>query len=227
MEYEKQRLEAFSDGVIAIIITIMVLSIPLPDAFDFGSVMHLLFTIFVYLLSFIVVGAFWNQHHQIFSYLDKITARLIAYNLVFLFFLSLIPILTKWVMENPGVMIPVICYDIAYLLTSLSYMFIFNYVIRNSSDEEIVRMRELRIQARQRLEDGKKNKEVPGDFSWVRFFITAIVVVCAIGVSVAVPTISTLFLLGLPVASSVGNLLFEEYKRKNPPKVKTRKGMPE
>ncbi|MCL2884383.1 MAG: TMEM175 family protein [Oscillospiraceae bacterium] len=86
MQLTKHRLESFSDGVIAIIITIMVLSIPLPPSFAAGDILKFLLSIFIYLVSFIVVGSFWNSHHRVFLMVEQPTARISAYNLLYLFF---------------------------------------------------------------------------------------------------------------------------------------------
>jgi len=209
MELSKQRLEAFSDGVIAIIITIMVLSIPLPDDFDSNSVMKLMYSFFVYFISFIVVGSFWVQHHRIFSYIDKVTGKILTLNLLYLFFLSLIPILTKWVMQNPGEIIPAIGYDIAYLVVNITYVFIFHHVVHCSKHEMMKRFKSEHIK-----ENRWKSKSNPTmKFSLIRFS-SPIIVLGSIIVSFYWPGVSTIFLLGVPVVVSVISLLFDEQKRK-------------
>ena len=200
MKLSKQRLEALSDGIIAIIITIMVLSIPLPPAFDRSSLLQLAETLVIYFISFIVVGSFWSQHSIIFYYINNISGKVTWINLLFLFFLSLIPIFTKWVMENPSNIIPAVGYNVVYLFVNLSYLLIFEYIICNSEHEGIKKVRESRADSR------KRN-------SVFRFFITLIIIITAIVVSVYVPKISGTFLLIFPVLSSALNLLLEDYRR--------------
>lgn len=213
LKYPKQRLEAFSDGVIAIIITIMVLNIPVPNTFDFESIKTLLFTIFVYFLSFIVVGAFWNQHHRILSFIDGVNTKLLVFNLLFLFFLSLIPIFTKWVMFNPGEHTPVIGYALVYLLTVFSYMLMLRIIISESSDEKIIKMREQHAKNRI-LRKNTDTQNIYGILVWLRFFIATAAIILMVFISIAFPKTSTIFLLGLPVLSSIVNLFFDNYRRK-------------
>ena len=200
MKLSKQRLEALSDGVIAIIITIMVLSIPLPADFDRSSLLKLGETFIIYFISFIVVGSFWSQHSRIFSYIDNISGKVTWTNLLFLFFLSLIPIFTKWVMENPENIIPSLCYNITYLFVNLSYLFIFDYIIHNSEHEGIKRIR------------GKRTKAQKNN-SALRLLITLAVIIAAVVVSIYIPGIPGTLLLIFPVVSSALNLLMEDYRR--------------
>ena len=198
-----QRLEALSDGVIAIIITIIVLGVPLPDSLNSEGILKLLGTFFIYFISFIVVGSFWNQHNHIFSYINQIANMFIWFNLMFLFFLSLIPIMTKWVMENPGELTPAIGYNVVYLLVNFTYVFIFGFVIHNSEKEEILKLR---------TNKKKLGKSFPNEFLWLRFIISAIIILISIILAIYIPRLSTVFLLALPVASSLANLLFEGSK---------------
>jgi len=208
MEISKKRLESFSDGVIAIIITIMVLNIPLPKAFGFNSILNFLGTVFIYFLSFVVVGYFWNRHHISFSYIKTVSAKMIWYNLLFLFFLSLIPVLTKWVMENPNNITPAIGYDIAYLCVNLMYMLIFRMAVRGSDNEFIVNMRD----SREKFIKDENHKRVQSRFIKI-FFLTVIAVVAVIIVSI-IFRFSSYVLLGLPVLFSLINLVFENPRHK-------------
>ncbi|HKX87139.1 MAG TPA: TMEM175 family protein, partial [Flavobacterium sp.] len=96
----KNRLEAFSDGVLAIIITIMVLELKIPDGTNFEALLQL-FPIFVsYILSFIYVGIYWNNHHHMMHTVKKVTGGILWANLHLLFWLSLIPFATAWIGEH-------------------------------------------------------------------------------------------------------------------------------
>ncbi|MCL2493037.1 MAG: TMEM175 family protein [Clostridiales bacterium] len=192
----KSRLEAFSDGVIAIVITIMVLSIPLPPSFKGQDLLQFLLAIFIYFISFIVVGSFWSAHHRMFTYIEKVTTKIVWSNLFYLFFLSLIPILTKWVIENPGALLPAIGYDVIYVLVNLCYMLIFRMII--SGNYNIKKIREKR---REEVERAKR--EAPPGATWIRFVVMGGCAALIIAMSILIPAISTFFLLGLPVVFSL------------------------
>ena len=209
MKLSKNRLEAFSDGVIAIIITIMVLSIPLPASFAAEKILAFLLTIFIYLVSYVVVGSFWNIHHHVFARMEKVTGKVVTYNLAFLFFLSLIPIFTRWVMENPGVMVPAIAYDLAYVLSSLCSVLIFRAALDTETREKMVKMRERQKHARG--EQTGQGSPPPG-VTWIRFAGIAAAAAVIIALSLAVPAVSTVFLLGLPVVFSVANVIADGTK---------------
>lgn len=214
MKLSKQRMEAFSDGVIAIIITIMVLNIPLPGRFDFNGIMELLISISIYFVSFVVVGAFWNQHHKIFNYIEDVTHNVVWINLLFLFFLSLIPIFTKWVMENPKRIIPVIGYDIVYLFVNLSYMLMFTNMMHNSKSEEIKLLFNKREEGKKQAMEQAGRSDLPSRLWWLRFMIIVAVIAGTVAVSIVLPGVATVILLGLPVFSSATGLLFDRYKHR-------------
>ncbi|WP_051881951.1 TMEM175 family protein [Chryseobacterium soli] len=96
----KSRLEAFSDGVLVIIITIMVLEIKVPETANWQGVTHLIPTLVSYILSFAVVGVYWNNHHHLLHALKKVSSAMMWTNLNLLFWLSLIPFGTKWMGET-------------------------------------------------------------------------------------------------------------------------------
>ncbi len=97
---EKNRLEAFSDGVIAIIITIMVLELKAPHGTELADLKELLPVFLSYLLSFVYVGIYWNNHHHLFQSTKKVTGSILWANLHLLFWLSLFPFTTAWIGEN-------------------------------------------------------------------------------------------------------------------------------
>ncbi len=205
MMLSKQRLEAFSDGVIAIIITIMVLSIPLPETTDLEGILAFLGSIFIYFISFVIVGSFWNQHHKAFAYVEEVTNTVIWVNLLYLFFLSLIPILTNWVLQYPDEIVPVICYDIVYLLVNISYVIIFKYIIKTSNHKSVRAMRRLRRFKSQKPKPLTKQELDP----LRRFAVTAIIIVGVITYALFQTHFYTEILIALPVISSVTNLLFD------------------
>ncbi len=117
----KGRLEAFSDGVIAVIITIMVLEFKPPHGTDLRALAELWPTFVAYVLSFVYVGIYWNNHHHMFQIARRIDGRTMWANLHLLFWLSLIPFATAWVGEAPNAAIPLALYGTLLLLCALAY----------------------------------------------------------------------------------------------------------
>lgn len=117
----KGRLEAFSDGVIAIIITIMVLELKVPHGVDFEAIRPLFPVFMSYLLSFVFVGIYWNNHHHLMQAAQKINGSILWANMHLLFWLSLIPFSTGWMGENGFAALPVALYGIILLFAAISY----------------------------------------------------------------------------------------------------------
>ena len=115
------RLEAFSDGVFAIIITIMVLELKVPHGADLAALRPLLPIFLSYLLSFVFLGIYWNNHHHMLHAVKQISGVNLWANLHLLFWLSLIPFTTGWMGENNFAATPVAAYGIVLLLTSIAY----------------------------------------------------------------------------------------------------------
>jgi len=124
----KNRLEAFSDGVLAIIITIMVLELKVPRGADLATLAGLLPIFLSYLLSFVYVGIYWNNHHHLFHATHRVTAAVLWSNLHLLFWLSLLPFATAWMGQNQFAPLPTALYGVVLLLAALAY-FILQQVI--------------------------------------------------------------------------------------------------
>ena len=119
---DKGRLEAFSDGVIAIIITIMVLEIATPKGSDIVALESILPRLMSYAISFVFVGIYWNNHHHLLNLVTRVNGRLLWANLLFLFVLSLVPVATDWIDVTGFAMVPTTAYVVLNMLVSLSYM---------------------------------------------------------------------------------------------------------
>lgn len=117
----KGRLEAFSDGVIAIIITIMVLELKVPHGAEWASLQSLWPVFLSYVLSFIYVGIYWNNHHHLINTVTQVTGAALWSNLHLLFWLSLLPFVTGWVGENHFAALPLACYGFVLFMCSVSY----------------------------------------------------------------------------------------------------------
>src|SRR5882762_1289019 len=118
----KQRLEAFSDGVIAILITIMVLELKVPQGTDWAALRPLLPVFLTYVLSFVNIGIYWNNHHHLLQAADHINGRILWANMHLLFWLSLIPLVTGWMGENHFAPIPTAVYGIVVLASGIAYI---------------------------------------------------------------------------------------------------------
>lgn len=117
----KNRLEAFSDGVIAIIITIMVLELKVPHATDLQALAPLWPVFLSYVLSFIYVGIYWNNHHHLMHAVHAISGRILWANLHLLFWLSLIPFVSGWMGENHFATLPVAAYGFVLFMCAVAY----------------------------------------------------------------------------------------------------------
>jgi uncharacterized membrane protein len=118
---EKNRLEALSDGVLAIIITIMVLEFKTPATGDWTGLASILPTLLSYLLSFIYIGIYWNNHHHMIKLADEVTGGILWANLHLLFWLSLVPFMTRWMDESGFAVVPVFIYGVNLLLAAVAY----------------------------------------------------------------------------------------------------------
>lgn len=119
---DKGRMEAFSDGVIAIIITIMVLGITAPEGDRLADLLGLLPAIAAYAVSFIGVGTYWNNHHHLLKLVNRVNGRMLWSNLAFLYVLSFFPLATDWMQKTGFAALPTTCYVIVNMLVSVSYM---------------------------------------------------------------------------------------------------------
>ncbi len=125
----KTRLEAFSDGVIAILITIMVLELRIPEGADWDAVRPIVPVFITYILSFVVVGIYWNNHHHLIHAADRMTAGVMWANLHLLFWLSLIPFATGWMGRNNFAPLPTAVYGVVLLLAAIAYTILARTII--------------------------------------------------------------------------------------------------
>jgi uncharacterized membrane protein len=124
-----QRLEAFSDGVLAIIITIMVLELRVPHATGFQALRPLFPVFLSYVLSFVYVGIYWNNHHHMLHVTERVDGGILWANLHLLFWLSLVPFVTAWMGENHFVSLPMALYGFVLLMAAVAYMILQRAII--------------------------------------------------------------------------------------------------
>ena len=146
---DKGRLEAFSDGVFAIIITIMVLELRVPDKGNFAALYPLLPKFGSYVLSFIFVGIYWTNHHHLWQAVEKINGSILWANLHLLFWISLFPFATSWIGESSFATVPVALYGLILWLAALAYYLMVRALMAAHDDDSLL------INA---LGDGKKER---------------------------------------------------------------------
>ncbi|NQY31268.1 MAG: DUF1211 domain-containing protein [Flavobacteriaceae bacterium] len=132
MEMTSERLEAFSDGVLAIIITIMVLELEAPKEYTIEALIEILPTFISYMVSFLYVSVYWVSHHQLFKIAKKINGQILWTNLNLLFWLSIIPFTTNWIGDgnHHTDIVPVILYGFILLMSQLSFLFLRNSIVK-------------------------------------------------------------------------------------------------
>ena len=127
----KNRLEAFSDGVIAIIITIMVLELRVPHGDGLAALQPLIPVFFCYALSFVFLGIYWNNHHHMLHAVQKVNGLILWANLHLLFWLSLTPFVTSWMGENHFASWPVALYGMVLLMAAIAYYILAHALMRH------------------------------------------------------------------------------------------------
>src|SRR5579863_1691783 len=133
------RLEAFSDGVIAILITIMVLELKVPEGAQFRSLIPVIPLFLNYALSFIYLGIYWNNHHQLLHACDRVTGAILWANLNLLFWLSLIPVTTAWMSQNHNDTAPSVLYGADLLMAAVAYFILEQLIIASQGDASLLR----------------------------------------------------------------------------------------
>jgi TMEM175 potassium channel family protein len=132
------RLEAFSDGVLAIIITIMVLEMKVPHAVELAALQPVLPHFLSYVLSFIYLGIYWNNHHHLFQAAKQVSGGILWANLYLLFWLSLFPFTTDWMGENHLASTPTAVYGFVLLMAAIAYYVLQRAIIAKQGDDSIL-----------------------------------------------------------------------------------------
>ena len=132
------RMEAFSDGVIAILITIMVLELPVPHSTDWAALRGVWPVLLSYVLSFVYLGIYWSNHHHMLQATDRVSGVILWANLHLLFWLSLIPFTTAWMGENSLAAAPVAAYGIVLLAAAVAYFVLQQLIIRDQGPPSLL-----------------------------------------------------------------------------------------
>ena len=134
----KSRIEAFSDGVIAIIITIMVLEFKRPDGVTPAALLPVMPHVAIYALSFVYVGIYWNNHHHLFHSVKSVSGAVLWANLHLLFWLSLVPFVTGWMGGNFFAPLPVVLYGVLLLMCGGAYTILVRVLIRHEGKASVL-----------------------------------------------------------------------------------------
>ena len=135
----KSRLEAFSDCVISVIITIMVLGMKVPHGESFEALGPLIPAFFTYVLSFVYVGIYWNNHHHMLHTCERVTGSILWANLHLLFWLSLIPFTTGWMGENHFATTPTTLYGVVLLMAAIAYLILQQVIIASQGRDSLLK----------------------------------------------------------------------------------------
>ncbi|WP_396195549.1 TMEM175 family protein [Flavobacterium sp.] len=134
----KNRLEAFSDGVLAIIITIMVLEFKVPNDTTFEAVIPLFHKFLSYVLSFIYVGIYWSNHHHMMHTVKRVNGNILWANLHLLFWLSLIPFATAWIGEHHFAPFPMMLYGVILLMNAIAYFILQTVILKHHGKDSLL-----------------------------------------------------------------------------------------
>jgi uncharacterized membrane protein len=132
------RMEAFSDGVIAILITVMVLELPVPHGTEWSALREAAPVLLCYVLSFVYLGIYWSNHHHMLQATGRVTGLILWANLHLLFWLSLVPFATAWLGENEFAAIPAAAYGIVLLAAAVAYFLLQTAIVRDQGDGSVV-----------------------------------------------------------------------------------------
>jgi len=135
----KARLETFTDGVIAILITIMVLELRVPHGTDWSALRPLVPLLLSYAMSFVFLAIYWNNHHHMFHTVDRVNGRILWANMHLLFWLSLVPFATGWMGENDFASLPTAAYGLVLLLAAISYTILVYAIIAHQGPHSKLR----------------------------------------------------------------------------------------
>ena len=134
----KSRLEAFSDGVIAVIITIMVLELHTPPGQDLAALRSLGPPLLTYVLSFVFVGIYWVNHHHLLHAAPHVDGRVLWANLHLLLWLSLVPFTTGWVGEHPSAAVPTAAYGVVFLMAGIAWLLLQTALVRRNGPDSLL-----------------------------------------------------------------------------------------
>ena len=196
--YSKRRFEYFSDTVMAIIAVISILQIPVGNIINNADVQNLFKNIFIYLINFFLIGIFWNRHHKVIDMLELLSKKIIWINHCFLFILSLLPVFTRWIIENPFDNIPIVSYNITFLTANVLFIIMSRIVLRQT-DGSVLKEMKTSINLRY-------NK----NYNSINYIFSGLIAIGLIILLFIKPAISIFLFIILPIIMSFINVFYEE-----------------
>ena len=175
----KTRLEAFSDGVLAIIITIMVLELKVPHGDELADLLPLLPVFLSYVLSFVYIGIYWNNHHHMLHTVQHVNGAILWANLHLLFWLSLVPFVTGWMGENHFAALPTSLYGVVLFMAALAYWLLQTAIIAGGGGKEALLARAVGNDRKGKLSQVLYLIAIPAAF-WFEWLSGALYVLVAI-----------------------------------------------
>ena len=188
-DIDKNRMEAFSDAIIAIIMTVMVLELPFPKKISYEEMKSFCSAVFVFFDSFFIVGSYWYKHCIIFKKIEKVSQKLVWRNLLFLFVISLVPVFTKWMIADFGKVLPAIAYISLYMVLGRCFLLIFLSEIQNKQKKKFNRVMLL------------KN------------IILVVILILAVILASVFPYVASVLFIGIPLINAIGNIWIENDRR--------------
>lgn len=195
-KYPKQRVEAISDGIFAIIMTILVIGIPLPDSFGQDELLLFAYQVLVFGVSFFLISVYWRSHFYLFQMIENVSNRVITWNFVLLMCLALIPLLLKWVMEHPFNTIPAVAYASTFI-GSMLVLNCFSRIIMNESENPKVQEFVKQLNEK-RLSHSNQDKKTR-----IRMGIMLSSMIVPVMISYYVPIVANVLLVGMPLVISL------------------------
>jgi uncharacterized membrane protein len=138
MSMNTSRLEAFSDGVLAVVITIMVLDLKVPQQEGLAALRSLMPVLLTYVLSFLFIGIYWSNHHHMLHATQRVTGGVLWANLHLLFWLSLFPFVTSWVGQNPSAVLPTALYGVILAMSAVAYSILARTIIASEGPDSLL-----------------------------------------------------------------------------------------
>lgn len=131
----KSRLEAYTDAIIAIIITIIILSFQMPESYELSALIKMKFSFGTYILSFLTLSMYWVNHHHMFQIVKNIDGKVLWLNILFLFFVSLFPFATMWLSNYFGKVVPTVFYSSVFMMSNITYCTLSKYLVKINEKE--------------------------------------------------------------------------------------------
>lgn len=194
MKISVSRLEGFSDALIAIVMTLMVLEIPLPSIINLDTMFGFLKSILIYFASFIIVGSQWNRHHKMLDDIEYVSNSFVWKNIIWLFTLSLIPLFMKWVLIYPKSVIPALLYAFIYLLNDFIMRVLFINILKEKNGSLFIR----------------KFKRDRNKTDIKRLLLMVFYIVLVFSIAAVISEASIVLFIILPVIMSLSNIFKDE-----------------